>query len=86
MGPEAHELSASCRAARISRRDPDSFFRSGAMCSMLVAGGRATLAKRTLITTINGEREERELAANAEIADALRSIFGIEIPVDDRWR
>jgi N-hydroxyarylamine O-acetyltransferase len=85
-GPEVHELGAFMPRCTYFQTHPDSFFRSGAMCSMLVAGGRATLVKRTLITTINGEREERELAANGEIADALRSIFGIEIPVDDRWR
>ena len=86
VGTEAHELSAFMPRCTYFQTHPDSFFRSGAMCSMLVTGGRATLAKRTLITTIDGEREERELASNAEIADALRTIFGIEIPVDDRWR
>jgi len=85
-GPEVHELGAFMPRCTYFQTHPDSFFRSGAMCSMLVAGGRATLAKRTLITTINGEREERELESHAEIGDVLRSIFGIEIPVDDRWR
>src|SRR6476619_4727518 len=85
-GPEAYELSAFMPRCTYFQTDPESFFRSGAMCSMLVTGGRATLAKRTLITTIDGEREERELESHAEIGDVLRSIFGIEIPVDDRWR
>ena len=85
-GPEAHDLIAFMPRCTYFQTDPDSFFRSGAMCSMLINGGRATLAKRTLITTVNGQREEREIASNAEIADVLRGIFGIEIPVDDRWR
>jgi N-hydroxyarylamine O-acetyltransferase len=85
-GPEAYELSAFMPRCAYFQTDPESYFRSGAMCSMLVTGGRATLAKRTLITTIDGEREERELESHAEIGDVLRTIFGIEIPVDDRWR
>lgn len=84
--PEVHELAAFWPRCAYFQTDPGSFFRSGTLCSMLVPGGRATLAKRSLITTVNGQREERELQSHDEIAEALRSIFGIEIPVDDRWR
>jgi N-hydroxyarylamine O-acetyltransferase len=84
--PEMHDLSAFWPRCAYFQTDPASFFRSGTLCSMLVPGGRATLAKRSLIMTIDGRREERELQTSAEIADALRSIFGIAIPVDDRWR
>jgi N-hydroxyarylamine O-acetyltransferase len=84
--PEVHELSAFWPRCAYFQTEPGSFFRSGALCSMLIPGGRATLAKRSLIMTVDGRREERELESNVEIADVLRSIFGIEIPVDDRWR
>ena len=84
--PDVQELGAFWSRCTYFQTDPASFFRSGAMCSMPVPGGRATVAKRTLITTIDGRREERPLESNAEIADVLRNTFGIEIPVDDRWR
>jgi N-hydroxyarylamine O-acetyltransferase len=84
--PDVQELDAFWPRCAYFQTNPDSFFRSGTLCSMLVPGGRATLAKWTLITTIDGRRDERELQSHDEIADALQSIFGIRIPVDDRWR
>ena len=56
---------------------PESFFHSGALCTILVPGGRITLANRTLVTTIAGRREERELADDGEVAETLESVFGI---------
>jgi N-hydroxyarylamine O-acetyltransferase len=84
--PDPYLLSAFQSRCAHFQTHPESFFRQGAMCTMLTEGGRVTLAKRTLITTINGERSERELESNVEIAGLLRSIYGIDIPVDDRWR
>ena len=84
--PDAHQLADFLPRCAHFQTHPESFFRSGARCTILVPGGRATLAQRTLITTIDGQREERELTSNDEIAAALESIFGIRIPVDDRWR
>jgi N-hydroxyarylamine O-acetyltransferase len=85
-GTDAWQLADFMPRCTYFQSDPASFFRSGALCSILVPGGRVTLAKRTLITTIGGQREERDLADNDEIATTLETIFGIRIPVDDRWR
>ena len=85
-GLDAHPLSAFQSRCTLFQTHPESFFRQGAMCTILTASGRVTLAKRTLITTVNGGRSERELESNDEIAALLRSIYGIDIPVDDRWR
>lgn len=85
-GPEAYQLRDFQPRCTHFQTDPESFFRSGALCSMLAPGGRVTLAKRTLIATIDGQREERELVSNDEIAEVLATVFGIWIPVDDRWR
>ena len=85
-GPGAHHLTAFQSRCAYFQTHPDSFFRSGALCTILTPGGRITLARRTLITTVDGQRSERELGSNAEIADLLRSTFGIDLAVDDRWR
>jgi N-hydroxyarylamine O-acetyltransferase len=74
--PDVWQLGDFEPRCRYFQTDPGSFFRSGALCSLLVPGGRVTLARRTLITTIDGQREERELAGSDEIAEALESIFG----------
>ena len=84
-GLTPHALPAFLPRCRYFQTAADSHFRQSPVCTMLVPGGRITLSKRTLITTINGDRTERALTSNAEIAEVLRSTFGIEIPVDDRW-
>jgi N-hydroxyarylamine O-acetyltransferase len=74
--PDVWQLSDFAPRCRYFQTDPGSFFRNGALCSILVPGGRVTLAKRTLISTIDGRREERELTSGDAIADALESVFG----------
>ena len=84
--PAAREIAEFSDRCAWFQDDPESFFRQGALVTMLRPGGRVTLAKRTLISTINGERDEREIESNQEIAHLLESIFGIDLPVDDRWQ
>lgn len=85
-GPEIHDLAAFEPRCAHFQTHPDSFFRSGALCTILTPGGRITLARRTLISTVDGQRTEREIESNAEISDLLRTVFGIDHTVDDRWR
>ena len=85
-GAEAFPLTAFQDRCDYFQTHEDSFFRTGALCTILVPGGRVTLARRTLITTIDGIRAERELERDEEIAHVLESTFGVVVPVDERWR
>jgi N-hydroxyarylamine O-acetyltransferase len=85
-GTDAYQLADFLPRCLHFQTDPESFFRSGALCTILVPDGRVTLAKRTLIRTIAGLREERELTSDDEIAAVLATTFGIRILVDVRWR
>ncbi|MEV7420790.1 arylamine N-acetyltransferase [Streptomyces sp. NPDC089919] len=60
---------------------PRSHFRRAPMCSRLTAdGGRSTLSgSRLIVTSAAGERSERELAG-AELLDAYRTEFGVDLP------
>jgi N-hydroxyarylamine O-acetyltransferase len=56
---------------------PDSHFTRNRMCSLATPDGRITLSGRRLITTRDGEKQERELADEGEVAEVLRERFGI---------
>jgi N-hydroxyarylamine O-acetyltransferase len=58
---------------------PESHFTRRLTCSRPDGDGRVTLAGRTLITTVGGERTETELADDAAVLDAYRTLFGIEL-------
>jgi N-hydroxyarylamine O-acetyltransferase len=58
---------------------PKSHFTRSLVCSRLTETGRITLTGRTLIETTGGERDERELAGDAEVLAAYREHFGIEL-------
>jgi N-hydroxyarylamine O-acetyltransferase len=86
-GLEPHPLDAFAARCAWFQTAPESFFRKGPICTVLTTGGRVTLSRRTLITTTTtGERTEQALGSDDDIAAALRSIYGIELQVDDRWR
>jgi N-hydroxyarylamine O-acetyltransferase len=59
---------------------PDSHFTRNRICSLATPDGRRTLSGMRLITTREGERQERELADEKEYAEALRQHFGIVAP------
>ena len=59
---------------------PDSHFTQSILCSLATPDGRITIAGDRLITTIAGEREEREIRDNAELLELLLTHFGIELP------
>jgi N-hydroxyarylamine O-acetyltransferase len=56
---------------------PESSFTQKRICSRATPDGRITLSEMKLITTINGEREERSLASEEEWNSVLREHFGI---------
>lgn len=60
---------------------PDSHFTQHAVCSIRTAAGRTTLSDRRLITSVDGERSEREIADDA-ICDVLRQHFDVVLDAD----
>lgn len=65
---------------RYHQTSPESHFMQGRVCSLAFSDGRVTLSRMRLITTRGGERQERELAGDAEYAAALREHFGVVLP------
>lgn len=61
------------------RTSPDSHFTRSLVCSRNTHDGRITLAGDRLVSTVGGERRERELAGDAEILAAYREHFGLEL-------
>ena len=59
--------------------NPDSHFTQAPLCSMATPDGRITMSKNQLITTINGERAEREISDDAEFRQLLLTYFGIDL-------
>ncbi len=58
---------------------PDSHFSRSLTCSVFTKAGRTTLSGDRLILTEGDNRDERALTSDAEILDAYRSYFGIEL-------
>jgi N-hydroxyarylamine O-acetyltransferase len=58
---------------------PASHFTRSLVCSRLTASGRVTLSDRTLVETSGGQRQERVLTDDAEVLDAYRVHFGIDL-------
>jgi N-hydroxyarylamine O-acetyltransferase len=58
---------------------PGSHFRKSLTCSLSTSSGRVTLSRDRLIITQHGHREERTLTSDAEILDAYRRYFGIDL-------
>jgi N-hydroxyarylamine O-acetyltransferase len=56
---------------------PESHFKKGRICTRATSDGRITLGELRLIVSTPNERHERELANEAEYAEALREQFGI---------
>ncbi|WP_328400698.1 arylamine N-acetyltransferase [Streptomyces sp. NBC_00390] len=61
------------------RTSPASHFTQSLVCSRLTEEGRVTLSGRKLVTTVDGEREERTFADDAEVLAAYRHHFGLSL-------
>ena len=68
------EYAGMCRYHQTS---PESSFTQNRICSRATPDGRITLSEMKLITTSNGEREERRLGSEEEWNSILRKRFGI---------
>ena len=68
------EFAGMCRFHQTS---PESSFTQKRICTRATPEGRITLSEMKLITTRNGEREERSLASEEEWTSILRKRFGI---------
>lgn len=60
------------------RTSPVSHFTKSLVCSRLTEEGRITLTGRKLVTTVDGERQERLLSGDDEVLDAYREHFGMQ--------
>jgi N-hydroxyarylamine O-acetyltransferase len=80
FGLQPHVYADYAGMCRHHQTSPQSHFTRHRVCSLATPGGRVTLSGLRLITTMGGEREERELAGEEEFAAALRERFGIEPP------
>ncbi|MFE3325076.1 arylamine N-acetyltransferase [Streptomyces sp. NPDC059176] len=61
------------------RTSPASGFTRSLICSRLTDDGRITLSGRRLVRTVEGERKEEELGADADVLAAYREHFGLEL-------
>ncbi|RYP88891.1 arylamine N-acetyltransferase [Nocardioides guangzhouensis] len=71
---ELDEFVATCWYHRTS---PDSPFTQAVTCSLPTPTGRVTVTDRTLITTEDGRRNEREISTGDELLACYRDLFGI---------
>jgi N-hydroxyarylamine O-acetyltransferase len=75
LTPHAYaDYEAMCR---YHQQSPESHFTRKRICSRATIDGRVTLTDTRLITTRGRERQEIELADEAQYAGALRETFGI---------
>ncbi len=74
---QAYEFGDYVEMCRYHQTSPESSFTQRRTCSLATATGRVTLTNERLITTTGGERSERELAGESEVAVILRDHFGV---------
>ena len=72
---EMPQFEGMCRALQT----PPGHFTDAPICSMATADGRISLAGMRLITTAGDERDERDLADDAERRAVLRDLFGVDL-------
>ncbi|HEX6799496.1 MAG TPA: arylamine N-acetyltransferase [Ktedonobacterales bacterium] len=70
------DFTARCEYQQTS---PESHFTRQRICSLALPCGRVSLSDRRLITTIDGQREERVLQSEAEYRAVLAERFGVVV-------
>lgn len=74
-----HDMSDFTDRCYFQQTSPDSHFTKKRVCSLALPGGRITLSDLRLITTLDGARDERELASEGEYLDVLAERFGVTL-------
>jgi N-hydroxyarylamine O-acetyltransferase len=79
VDPRPYALADFAPTCWYQQTSPASHFTQSLTCSIPTKSGRVTLSGDRLILTEGGTREERTLAGDAEILDAYRHYFGIDL-------
>ncbi len=79
FGSTPHVFADSLPMCRHHQTSLESPFTQGRICSLATRDGRVTLRDRRLIETVRGERRERELENEEQVALVLRERFGIDL-------
>ena len=75
---QPHEFPDYATMCHYHQTSPESHFTRGRMCSRATAEGRVTLSdRRFIMTTLSGDRKERELTHEEDYASTLSEHFGI---------
>jgi N-hydroxyarylamine O-acetyltransferase len=73
----ARELSDFTEMCDFQQYSPESHFKKGKLCSIMIPHGRKTLTDRSFIVTIEGEKKEVEIMNEPQFYERLASEFGI---------
>lgn len=76
---QPYQLSDFAEMCRYHQTSPESPFTQRRTCSLATLEGRITVTGMRLITSVRGERDERELSGPAEYANTLRERFGVTL-------
>jgi N-hydroxyarylamine O-acetyltransferase len=76
---QPYQLSDFAEMCRYHQTSPESPFTQRRTCSLATPEGRITVTGMRLITSVRGERDERELSSPAEYANTLREHFGVTL-------
>ena len=76
---QPYPLSDFAEMCRYHQTSPESPFTQRRTCSIATPEGRITVTGMRLITTVRGERDERELSGPAEYANTLREHFSVTL-------
>ena len=73
----AHKLAEFTEMCDFQQYSPDSHFRKGKLCSIMVPNGRKTLTDKSFIVTDGEKKHETPVNSDAEFHRLLESEFGI---------
>jgi N-hydroxyarylamine O-acetyltransferase len=79
LDPRPYQLSDFVPTCWWQQTSPQSHFTTSLTCSRLTDAGRVTLSGGRLITTVDGDRQERTLDGERAILAAYRTHFGISL-------